>query len=68
MVYRGFQNIKVSALGFGAMRLPTIGDEWNSPIDDALAGQKVDYTINKLTLFGASNLYNSTRMLPKVWI
>ena len=41
MIYRDFQDLKLSALGFGAMRLPVIdGDD--SRIDEAAALRMVD--------------------------
>ena len=41
MIYRNFQDIQLSALGFGAMRLPVIdGDD--SRIDETAALQMVD--------------------------
>ena len=41
MIYRDFQDIKLSALGFGAMRLPVLdGDD--SRIDEPAALQMVD--------------------------
>ena len=41
MIYRDFQDIKLSALGFGAMRLPVIdGDD--SRIDEETALRMVD--------------------------
>ena len=44
MVYRDFQDIKLSALGFGAMRLPVIdGDD--SRIDRECAFRMVDTAI-----------------------
>lgn len=44
MVYRKFQDIELSALGLGAMRLPVIdGDD--SKIDEAAVGEMVDYAM-----------------------
>jgi len=41
MVYRDFQDIKLSGLGFGAMRLPVIGGN-DGNIDEAAAMAMVD--------------------------
>ena len=41
MIYRDFQDIRLSALGFGAMRLPVIGGD-DSRIDEAAALRMVD--------------------------
>ncbi len=44
MVYRKFQDMELSALGLGAMRLPVIdGDD--SRIDEEAAGRMVDYAM-----------------------
>ncbi|HIS25707.1 MAG TPA: aldo/keto reductase [Candidatus Pullilachnospira intestinigallinarum] len=44
MVYKEFQDLKLSALGMGAMRLPVIdGDD--AKIDEAAAGKMVDYAM-----------------------
>lgn len=44
MIYRRFQDIELSALGLGAMRLPvTDGDD--SRIDETAAGEMVDYAM-----------------------
>ncbi len=41
MIYRDFQDLKLSALGCGAMRLPVIGGD-DSRIDEAAALKMVD--------------------------
>lgn len=44
MIYKTFQNLKLSAIGMGAMRLPVIdGDD--SKIDESAAFQMVDYAM-----------------------
>ena len=46
MVYREFQDLKLSALGMGAMRLPVLdGDDSRS--DEAAAGEMVDYAMGQ---------------------
>ncbi|WP_125144088.1 aldo/keto reductase [Clostridium transplantifaecale] len=45
MVYKEFQGLKLSALGFGAMRLPVAGDTPDSPIDEVRTAEMVDYAI-----------------------
>lgn len=53
MIYRDFQDIKLSALGFGAMRLPTIdGDD--SRIDEKKAAEMVDHAMK-----GGVNYYDT---------
>lgn len=44
MIYRDFQGLKLSALGFGTMRLPTIGGVY-SKIDEKAAAEMFDYAI-----------------------
>ncbi|MCD7737298.1 MAG: aldo/keto reductase [Lachnospiraceae bacterium] len=44
MIYRNFQDVRLSALGLGCMRLPTVdGDD--SRIDEQAAQEMVDYAI-----------------------
>lgn len=44
MVYKNFQDIQLSTLGLGAMRLPEIGGN-NAQIDEAATAQMVSYAI-----------------------
>lgn len=44
MIYRDFQGEKLSALGFGTMRLPVLDDTY-SKIDYKLAAEMIDYAI-----------------------
>lgn len=46
MVYRDFQELKLSALGMGAMRLPTIGGD-DGNIDEAATEKMVDYAMEQ---------------------
>ena len=36
MEFKEFQDLKLSALGFGAMRLPTVGGDPNGAVDEKL--------------------------------
>ena len=44
MYYNDFQDLKLSALGFGCMRLPTIGGKDEDP-DPAVTSEMVDYAM-----------------------
>ena len=44
MIYKTFQDLHLSALGFGAMRLPTIGGN-EAEIDETAAAEMVDYAM-----------------------
>ena len=44
MVYKNFQDLKLSALGMGTMRLPVIGGD-DSNIDTAAAEKMIDYAM-----------------------
>ena len=46
MIYRNFQDLKLSMLGFGAMRLPVLGGD-DSRIDEAAALRMVDTAMNR---------------------
>ncbi len=68
MIYRNFQGIKLSALGFGAMRLPVLdGDD--SRIDEAAAMRMVDTAMeNGINYYDTAWGYhgeNSERIMGK---
>lgn len=44
MIFRNFQDLKLSALGFGAMRLPTVNGN-DSVIDEKAAAEMVEYAM-----------------------
>ena len=44
MIYRNFQDIKLSGLGMGAMRLPVLNGD-DSKIDEKAADEMVDYAM-----------------------
>ena len=44
MIYKNFQNIKLSALGMGGMRFPTVNGEYGN-VDEAELGKLIDYAI-----------------------
>lgn len=46
MVYKQFQDLKLSALGLGAMRLPVIGGD-DAKIDEAATEEMVAYAMEK---------------------
>lgn len=46
MIYKDFQNLKLSSLGMGAMRLPVLNND-DSQIDYATTKEMVDYAIKK---------------------
>lgn len=46
MIYRDFQDLKLSALGMGAMRLPVI-DGNDGVVDEKAAAEMVDYAMSQ---------------------
>lgn len=47
MIYKQFQNLKLSQLGLGTMRLPNKGENGDTPIDGEATAQMVEYAIQK---------------------
>lgn len=45
MLYKEFKDLKLSALGVGAMRLPTVENDPNGPIDEARTEEMVAYAM-----------------------
>lgn len=45
MIYKNFQNLKLSNLGFGTMRLPNKGENGDTPIDEEETAKMVEYAI-----------------------
>jgi uncharacterized protein len=43
MLYQNFKGLQLSALGFGAMRLPTEGDRFSTPVNEPEAARIVKY-------------------------
>ncbi len=47
MIYKDFQDLKLSALGFGTMRLPVVGGKGDIPIDEEKAAEMVAYALEQ---------------------
>ena len=45
MIYRNFQDLKLSALGMGAMRLPVINGD-DARVDEARTEEMIDYAMS----------------------
>ena len=50
MIYNEFQDLKLSSLGFGAMRLPTLGDQPDAAIDEERTAGMIARAIENLSL------------------
>lgn len=60
MIYKDFQDLKLSALGFGTMRLPVIGNQGDVPIDEEKTAQMVAYAIeNGVNYFDTAYGYHA---------
>ena len=59
MIYKKFQNINVSRLGMGAMRLPVKEKEQGTPIDREKAQELIDYAISQgINYFDTAYIYH----------
>ena len=59
MVYRKFQNLQLSGLGLGMMRLPVLEGE-DSKVDEAAAAEMIDYAYqNGINYFDTARGYHS---------
>ena len=47
MIYKDFQDLKLSALGFGTMRLPVVGNQGDIPIDEEKTAEMVAYALEQ---------------------
>lgn len=70
MIYNDFKDLKLSALGFGTMRLPIIGEGFDAPINELEAAQMVDYAIkNGVNYFDTAYGYHggeSERVIGRI--
>lgn len=59
MIYQDFQGLKLSALGFGMMRLPTNGEGFTAPVDEAETSRMVAYAVERgLNYFDTAYSYH----------
>lgn len=60
MIYKNFKNCRLSPLGLGAMRLPTVGNEPNGKIDEKRTAEMVEYALkNGLNYFDTAYGYHN---------
>ncbi len=60
MIYKNFKDLKLSSLGFGTMRLPTKGQNGDTPIDEEETAKMVDYAIkNGVNYFDTAYGYHN---------
>ena len=60
MIYKDFKDLKLSSLGFGTMRLPTKGQNGDTPIDEEETAKMVEYAIkNGVNYFDTAYGYHS---------
>ena len=70
MIYLDFKDKKISALGFGGMRLPTIGEGFSAPVNEQEAAKMVEVAIkNGINYFDTAYGYHagaSERVLGQI--
>lgn len=60
MIYKDFQNIRLSALGMGNMRLPTVGNDPEAAIDYEKAQEIIDYAMaNGINYYDTAYVYHN---------
>ena len=60
MIYKEFQDLKLSSLGFGAMRLPTLGDQPDAAIDEEITAGMIARAIeNGVNYFDTAYGYHN---------
>ncbi|QQO07701.1 aldo/keto reductase [Breznakiella homolactica] len=60
MLYNKFKDKNLSALGMGAMRLPTQGGSWDAPVDEEKAREIIEYVYEQgVNYFDTAFLYHS---------
>ena len=61
MQYKDYHGEPISRLGMGNMRLPTIGEGRDAPIDYEKAGEIIDYAMkNGITYYDTAYVYNGS--------
>ena len=69
MIYKSFKDLKLSALGLGCMRLPTVNNDCNN-IDEQKTAEMVDYAIkNGINYFDTAYPYHdgeSERVIGRI--
>lgn len=60
MIYKNFQDLKLSALGFGTMRLPVVGNQGDVPIDEEKTAEMIAYALeNGVNYFDTAYGYHA---------
>lgn len=60
MIYKNFQDLKLSALGLGTMRLPVVGNKGDFPIDEEKTAEMIAYALeNGINYFDTAYGYHA---------